>query len=377
MADIPFSGIRKVFEEAARHEARGEIVIHLEVGRPDFDTPGHIKQAAQQALSDGQVHYTSNYGLVELRRAIAAKLVADNGLSYDPNSEVLVTVGVTEAISLSMLALLDPGDEVLIPGPGFICYQNAARLAGAIPVTVPLSEENGFVPDASQWAKWVTPRTRMLVLNSPHNPTGAVFPRRALEEIAALCQANDLIVLSDEMYEKIIYDGREHVSIASLPGMQMRSLVLNGFSKAYAMTGWRLGYIAAPGALIDALVRVHQYMAVCATTFAQWGGVAALSGDQQCVANMVEAFDRRRKMLMEKLDGMEGISYVRPAGCFYVFINVARLRLPPVELAGYLLKEARIAVVPWGAQHVRISYANSYENLTEAMENMAQALGRL
>ena len=377
MEQIPFSKIRKVFEEVLRREQKGEKIIHLEVGRPDVDTPDHIKEACKDALDRGQVHYTSNYGIPELRKAVAKKLQIENKIEYDPETQLIITSGVTEAIFMGMMALLNPGDEVLVPTPCFPAYHTAIRIAGAKPVEVPLNEADGFRPDVIKMQSRITSRTRMMIVNTPCNPTGAVYERSVLEAIAEMAIQNDLLVMSDEIYEKMVYNGAEHISIASLPGMATRTLTLNGFSKNYSMTGWRIGYVAAPSNLISAMLRIRQYVTVCPTTFAQWGAVVALTESQACLQEMVAQFSRRRELVYTKLTDMKGIRVCEPQGAFYVLPNVSKLSLEPTALARYLLDEAKIAVVPWGEAHIRISYANSYKNLQIAMQNMHSAIERL
>lgn len=377
MEQVPFSKIRKVFEEVLRREQKGEKIIHLEVGRPDFDTPDHIKEACKDALDRGQVHYTSNYGLPELRKAVAKKLQVENNIKYDPETQLIITSGVTEAIFMGMMALLNPGDEVLVLTPCFPAYNTAIRIAGAKPIEVPLNEADGFKPDVIKMQSLITPRTRMLIVNTPCNPTGAVYDRSVLEALAKMAIQNDLLVMSDEIYEKMVYNGAEHISMASLPGMASRTLTLNGFSKNYSMTGWRIGYVAAPSNLIGAMLRIRQYVTVCPTSFAQWGAVAALTESQACLQEMVAQFSRRRELVYEKLSSMKSIHVCEPRGAFYVLPNVSKLALGPTALAHYLLDEAKIAVVPWGEAHIRISYANSYENLQKAMQNMNSAIERL
>jgi aspartate/methionine/tyrosine aminotransferase len=383
MNSIPFSGIRKIFEEANRREAAGEHIVHLEIGRPDFDTPARIKEAAKRALDAGKVHYSSNYGIPELREAIARKLKEDNDLSYDPMKEVIVTVGANEAVLITMVALLNPGDEVLIPDPCWLHYFYCAQMAGAVPVSVPMREENEFKPDIEDFRERITPRTRMVVVNTPNNPTGAVYSLDVLEELAQLAQEKDLFVLSDEIYEQMIYAGDRHFSIGGFPGMRERTVTVNGFSKIYSMTGWRLGYTAAPRNLTEAMIRIHQYITVCATSFAQWGAIEALNGPQDEAEMMVREFDRRRKLVYAALMEMPGIEVVEPKGAFYIFPNIKSLGKSPEELSWYLLDQAKIAVVPgtalgdYGAYHIRISYANSYENLEVAMERMRDALKKI
>ena len=383
MESIPFSGIRKVFEEVNRRVAAGEDIIHLEIGRPDFDTPAHIKEAAKMALDEGRVHYSSNYGFPELRQAITQKLNRDNGLSYDPATEIIVTVGTNEAVFMAMMALLDPGDEVLIPDPCWLHYFYCARMAGAVPISVPLREENEFNPRIEDFRSQITPKTRMMVINTPNNPTGAVYSYETLEELAQLAREMDLLVLSDEIYEKMVYGGNRHFSIGGFPGMRERTVTVNGFSKIYAMTGWRLGYAAADRELTSALIRIHQYTTVCATSFAQWGAIEALEGPQDDAQMMVKEFDRRRKLVYTELQEMPGIEVVEPKGAFYIFPNIKGLGKSTEELSSFLLDEAKIAVVPgtvlgnYGADYIRISYANSYENLEKAMDRMKDALSKM
>ncbi len=374
---VPFSEIRAVFEEVARRERAGQKILHLEIGRPDFDTPANIKEAAKRALDAGLVHYTSNYGVPELRRAIADKLRRDNGLDYDPESEIVVTSGGTEAMLIATLGLLDSGDEVIIPVPVFQHCIHNARIAGATPVLVPLAARDGFQLDLDQIRAHLTPRTRMIVVTTPSNPTGTVFHREALEELAGLARERDLVVVCDEVYEKMVYDGREHVSMASLPGMRDRVVTINGFSKTYSMTGWRLGYVAASAELVSAMVRIHQYAVSCATSFAQWGAVEALTGPQDTVAAMVAEFDRRRQMTCRRLDAMPGLALTRPQGAFYAYCDITALGRPAAQVAKHLLDEARVAVVPWDDEHIRLAYTTSYDNLAKAMDAMEAALEKL
>ena len=380
MTSIPFSEIRKIFEEVARREKAGEKIIHLNIGRPDFDTPVHIKEAAKKALDDGKVHYASNWGIPELREAIADKLKTDNGMTFDPANEIIVTVGANEAILIAMMGLLNPGDEILIPDPCWLHYFYCAQMAEAVPVSVPMKEENGFTALLADFKSRLTPKTKMIVLTSPNNPTGSVYSEAALREIAKFAVENDLFVLSDEIYEKMVYDGNRHVSIGSMPGMRERTLTVNGFSKAYSMTGWRLGWIAAPKELCSALIRIHQYTTVCTTTFAQWGAVEALRGTQETLAMMVREFDRRRKLVYSALKEMPGVRVSNPQGAFYIFPNIKDLGKSAEEITQYLLDKAKVAVVPgpvfgqYADDYIRLSYANSYENLEIAMESMRKAL---
>jgi len=383
MESIPFSGIRKVFEEVIRREKAGEKIIHLSIGRPDFDTPKNIKEAAKKALDDGKVHYDSNYGIIELRNAIAEKTERENHVSYDPASEIAVTVGANEGVLLAMMGLLNPGDEVLIPDPVWLHYFYCAQMAGAVPVSVPTKEENEFVPHINDFRTLITPRTKMVVLTSPNNPTGAVASAEALDALAHLAKEKDLFVISDEIYESMVYDGNRHISIASLPGMKERTIIVNGFSKKYSMTGWRLGWICSDQALMSAMIRIHQYTTVCATTFAQYGACEALTGPQEEINKMIAEFDRRRILVYDAIKDMPGVKVVKPKGAFYVFPNITGTGKSSEDLTQYLLEEARIAAVPgsvfgnYGEGYIRISYANSYENLEIAMTNMRKALEKL
>jgi aspartate/methionine/tyrosine aminotransferase len=382
MTGIPFSGIRKIMQEAALLESQGKSIIHLEIGRPDFDTPQPIKDAAKRALDAGMVHYTSNYGTLELRQAIAEKLQRDNAIQVDPAAEIIVTVGTNEAVAIAMLALIDPGDEVLIPDPTWLHYFYCVQLAGGVPIHVPLRESNKFQIDPADLARAITPRTKMIIVNSPHNPTGAVLDQAILKEIAALAIKHDLLVLSDEIYEKITYDGVEHFSIANLSGMAERTLTANGFSKTYSMTGWRLGYIAARKHFVDAMIRVHQYSATSATSFAQAGGLAAYRGSQECVRAMTAEFARRRDFVARALGQIEGMTCVKPRGAFYVFPSIKNLGLSSEEFTLHLL-HAGVAVVPgsafgdYGEEYIRIAYSNSYENLEIAMARIASAVRKI
>lgn len=383
MKMIPFSGIRAIFEEVMRREKAGERIINLNIGRPDFDTPHHIKEAAKQALDEGKVHYASNYGIIELRQALAHSMAQENGLSYDPADEIVITVGANEGILMAMMALLNPGDEVLIPDPVWLHYFYCARLAGAVPVSVPLHEAHGFVPRAEDLQAHLSNRTRMIVITTPHNPTGAVTDLASLEGLAQFALEHDLLVLTDEIYASMVYDNCRHVSLGSLPDMKARTITINGFSKKYSMTGWRLGWVAADAALIAAMIRVHQYTTVCATTFAQWGAYAAVTGPQDETRRMIAEFDQRRQLVYQALKTMPGIEVTRPQGAFYIFPNIKQTGKTSQEMCQFLLDEANIALVPgsvfgqYGEGYVRISYANSRPNLELAMHHMRQAMEKL
>ena len=376
------SGIRKVNEKALAMERAGERVLHFELGRPDFDTPDYIKKAAFRALTEGKVHYTSNFGCMEVRQAIADKLKRENNIDYKPG-EVLVTVGLSEAVFAVLATILNRGDEILVPDPVWLNYMNVPNLLGAKPVTYSLKEENGFQMDLDEVRSKITPRTKAVVIVTPNNPTGGVLSERILKELAEIAVANDLMVLSDEVYERLIYDGEKHVSIASLPGMKERTFTLNGMSKAYAMDGWRLGYVAAPEEYILAMNKFHQYNTTCAPNFVQLASAAALNEEGDEVNAMVREYKRRRDHAVKAINEIPGLSCQCPKGAFYIFINIKELGMKSAEAADYLLEEAKIALVPGdvfgpgGEGYLRMSFANSYENVVEGCERLAEAVKAL
>ncbi|KKI85125.1 pyridoxal phosphate-dependent aminotransferase [Shouchella clausii] len=376
ISQIPFSDVREIFEEAKKMERAGHAITHMEIGRPDFDTPAHIKKAAALALENGDVHYTSNVGTVQLREAIAKKLSHENEIHVNPDTEVVVTIGCKEAIVNSVLAYVNPGDEVLIPDPGWLEYRYIVELASAKAVPYPILEENQFIPDPKKMETLISNKTKMIILNTPHNPTGAVVPREILMEVAQLAERHNLIVLSDEIYEKLVYDGAKHVSFASLPGMKTRTLTINGFSKAYAMDGWRLGYAAGEEQLLMPVKKVHQYHTTCATSFAQAGGAAAYNESQRDVESMVASFNERRQYLVESLSSIEGIECTVPKGAFYLFPKFPGLSLPSKEIAKLLLLEAKIACVPgssfgeYGEGYVRMAYSTNQKELEAAVTRL-------
>jgi len=373
---LPKQQIRVMFDRARELEQEGRKIIHLEIGRPDFDTPPHIVEAAVRALREGKHHYSANAGLLELRRAVADKYRNEYGLSYDPGSEIVITNGVAEGVFLAVNALLNPGDQILIPDPRWVNYAPGAFTALAEPVSYTLFKEEGFQPDPEEIASLITPRTRMLLLASPSNPTGGVIGPEVFEQLARLAIEHDLVVVSDEIYEKIIYPPALHICAASLEGLSERTIVLNGLSKFYSMTGWRLGFALGPRTLIDPILRYHQYMITSTTTFAQWGGVTALQGDQGPSLAMVEKFRKRRDFLTDAVNGLPGFSCTKPSGAFYLFPSIAETGLSGKELSQRLLEEAGVATVAGehfgrrGAGHIRISYANSLESLKEAVEKI-------
>jgi aspartate/methionine/tyrosine aminotransferase len=370
-----------VRDRADELEATGRRVLRFEVGEPDFDTPEHVRAAAVAALQDGETHYTSNYGTAALGAAIAEKLEGENGIRYRPGREIIVTAGAGEAVLATFLAVLDPGDEVLVPEPAWPHYTACARLSGAISVPVPTTADQGFVPDPAAIAAAITPRTRLLVLNSPNNPTGAVYPHEVLDAIGEIAADHDLVVLSDEIYERLVYDPARHVSFAAIGDNWHRTVTVNGFSKAYAMTGWRLGYAAAPAHLAGGIVRVHQYATTCAASFAQAGGVAAYRSGQAPARAMRDAFSLRRQAVIDGLRDIQGCELVAPEGAFYAFPRVAGWP-SSADLCNHLLEHAGVATVPGdafgasGASHLRISYAAPIADLREGMARIAEVLGR-
>ena len=332
MEALPFSGIRVMMERANRMQREGKDIIHMEIGRPDFDTPEVIKKAAFSSLEKGNVFYTSNYGTPELRAAIAEKLTRENGIDYSP-SEVLVTIGVGEGTYAAIAAFCNEGDEILVPNPVWLNYIHVPNFFKVVPVAYNLLEENDYQIDAEEIRSKITDKTRMMVINSPGNPTGAVQTRETLEKLAALAEEYNLIVISDEIYEKLVYGDTKHVSFASLPGMKERTITLNGFSKCYSMTGWRLGYAAAPESMIQGMVRVHQYINTCASSFVQEAGITALREAEPDVQVMVKEYERRRNYTVKELNSMDGVSCRMPGGAFYIFVNIKELGKTSAEVA--------------------------------------------
>ncbi len=370
-------GTETAFEAAARAralEAEGRDIIHLEIGEPDFDTPANVREAAKRALDEGWTHYGPPLGLPALREAIAADATARKGFEVAAE-RVVVTPGAKPIMFFAMLALVEAGDEVIYPDPGFPIYESMTRYAGGTPVPLPIRQERGFRADLDELASLITPRTRLLVINSPANPTGGVFTRGDIERIAELALEHDLVVLADEIYGRIVHDG-EHVSIAALPGLAERTIVLDGFSKTYAMTGWRLGYAIVPEPLLPHYSRLIINSVSCTSSHSQLAAVEALTGPQDDVEAMVLEFRARRDLVVAGLNAIPGISCLEPAGAFYVFPDVGGTGMTGSQLADRLLHEAGVCVLSGtafgqvGANHVRISYANSRENLQRALERI-------
>lgn len=368
---FPPSGIRKVNEKAMQLEREGKKVIHLEIGRPDFDTPLYIKEACKKEIDNGNVFYTSNFGTMELRKAIADKLEIQNHVRYEPE-EVIVTVGLTEAIFDMLTVILEEGDEILVPDPVWMNYINVPKMLGAVPVTYNLLEENDFQLDIDEIKSKITDKTKAIVIVSPNNPTGSMLSEDTLKKLAKLAAANDILVISDEVYERIVFDGSKHVSIASMPGMKERTILLNGFSKAFSMTGWRLGYLAAGKELIVAVNKAHQHITTCAPSFVQAAGVAALRDEKDEVMVQVREYERRRDYLYNELNKIDGINVSCPKGAFYAFVNMKELPVTCEVYCAALLDKYGVAVVPGtvfgsnGTGYFRLSFSNSYENIAEA-----------
>ncbi len=375
---MPESGTLKMLALAKQLESEGKNIIHMEVGEPDFDTPKHIKRAAREALKKGKTKYTPSAGVPELRKAIAEHLSAKK-IQTTPQ-EILVTPGAKHAIFCAMAAALDPGDEVIIPSPCWT-YEGIAQVAGAKTVYVKTTRADKFRLSAEKVEKKISPRTRMLLLNYPNNPTGAVASERDLKALAGLAEDHELWVLSDEIYDCLVYDGK-HASIASLPGMHERTIYVNGFSKAYAMTGWRLGYAAAPAELTKEMVKIQQASTTCAAAFVQAAGVAALQGPQDCVKEMREEYRRRRDFIVKGLNSIYGFECTKPAGAFYVFSSIEKLGVKSAELCERLLRKAGVAAVPgsefgpYGEGHIRFSYATSMENIKGALARIKSMVER-
>ena len=376
VASIPASGIRRFFDLLASMDS----VISLGVGEPDFVTPLKIRNAGIRAIEEGRTGYTSNFGILELREAVAAHLDRLYGVSYDPATEIVLSTGVSEGLAIAFLAILDNGDEVLCPDPCFVAYLPAVVLAGGVFVPVPTSVENGFRVRAEDLESRITPRTKAILLGYPANPTGAVMERQDLLAVAEVAARHDLFVVSDEIYDRLVY-GVEHTCFASLPGMRDRTILLGGFSKAYAMTGWRLAWAAARPDVLEAMMKVHQYVMMSAPTMSQYAALEALASGEEDVRGMVAEYDRRRRLIVSGFNSI-GLSCFEPRGAFYAFPSIAVTRLSDEEFAEKLLQEERVAVVPGsafgeqGRGYVRACYATSYENIELALEAMGRFVQR-
>jgi aminotransferase len=374
--DVPPSGIRKFFDIASEMKD----AISLGVGEPDFVTPWNIRETAIFSIEHGSTHYTSNWGTIELRRQISRYLLTRYKVQFDPGSEVIVTVGASEALDLVFRAIINPGDEILIPAPSYVSYMPGVRFAGGVAVSIATREEDSFKLTAENIAKAVTPRTKAIVLPYPNNPTGAIMTKEELSALRDIIIKNDLLVISDEIYSELTY-GTEHVSIASFPDIRPRCLVINGFSKAFAMTGFRLGYAAGPEPIIRAMVKIHQYSMLAAPTMSQMAGVEAISHEIETgfaqVEKMRKSYDRRRQYIYKAFNEI-GLSCFEPKGAFYVFPNITKTKLTSEEFCNRLIHEKKVACVPGtafgkeGEGYMRCSYASSIENIREALTRIAE-----
>ena len=375
--DIQPSGIRRFFDVANEMED----AISLGVGEPDFDTPWRIRDEGIFSLEKGRTFYTSNAGFKELRKEICKYLERKIGVTYDPLKETLVTVGGSEAIDVGLRCMLDPGDEVLIPQPCYVSYLPCTVMADGVPVVVPLQYENNFKLTVEDLKKYTTPKTKVLIMPFPNNPTGSIMTREDLEPVADFVKEHDLYVMSDEIYSELTYQTK-HVSIASLPGMRERTLVINGFSKGFAMTGWRLGYCCAPEMIIEQMTKLHQFAIMCAPTTSQYAAVEGLKNCEDEVEEMRQSYNQRRRFLMHEFKRM-GLECFEPFGAFYVFPSIKEFGMSSEEFATRLLQEEKVAVVPGtafgecGEGFLRISYAYSLEDLKEALERVERFINRL
>ncbi|MDI6857516.1 MAG: aminotransferase class I/II-fold pyridoxal phosphate-dependent enzyme [Dehalococcoidia bacterium] len=371
------SGIRRFFDLLAEMDN----VISLGVGQPDFVTPDIIRNAAIRSIEEGETHYTSNYGILRLREAISRHIEHHYGVYYDPATEIIVTTGVSEGLNIAMSALVDLGDEVLGPDPHFVAYPPAVVLADGVFVPIPTNDANAFKIRASDMEEGITPRTKAIILGYPANPTGAVMERDDLLAVAEVAEKHNLFVISDEIYDRLVYGGHKHVCVASLPGMRERTVLLGGFSKAYAMTGWRLGYVAARADLVEAMMKAHQYVMMSAPTTSQYAGLEALAHGEEDVRGMVSEYDRRRRLIVKGFNDI-GLKCFEPRGAFYAFPSISVTGLSDEAFAEMLLMEEKVAVIPGsafgecGAGHVRACYAQSYELIEEALERIRRFVER-
>ena len=376
VAELKPSGIRKFFDIVATMDD----VISLGIGEPDFTTPQPILEAGIKALQQGETHYTSNAGIYQLREAIADLLEEKYQVRYDPASEIVVTVGVSEALYLALTAVIDPGEEIIIPTPCFVSYQAEVLLAGGVPIEVPGRMETGFQPEPDQIEAAITPRTKAIFIGFPNNPTGAVASRENLLAISKIADKHDLLVISDEIYDSLVYDV-DHICFASLPGMKDRTITLGGFSKSYAMTGWRVGYAAAPKDILQGLVRIHQYTVMSAPTMSQLAALAAVQQGADYAEEMRQKYDRRRKLIVAGLNEI-GLKTFMPQGAFYAFPRITSSGLNDEDFAQRLLEEEKVAVVPGsafgsgGEGFVRCSYATHYDQIEQALERMEKFMSR-
>lgn len=377
---VPSASI-SVAEKVKEMKGQGHDIVDLSWGEPDFDTPQNIVFAAKRAMDEGCTRYTNSRGIPELRNAIGRKLRRENGVDYLPETEIIATPGVKQGIVYALLAFIDPGDEVLVPEPCWLSYKDCIAIAGGKFVPVPSTERNHFRVTGSDIAERLTSKTKMIIINNPTNPTGTVWHREDLGMIAQVAVDRDLLVVSDEIYEKIVFDGLEVVSIASLPGMRERTIVVNGFSKFYAMTGWRIGYLAAPEELVSQIIKIHQHSATCASSISQYAAVEALEGAQEMPYGFVAEYQKRRDLVFEGFNSVSRLSCIKPQGTFYTFLNIQKTGMSSMKAAEFLLGKARVASVPGtaygdcGEGYLRISFATSLDNIERAVTMLRSILG--
>ncbi|MGN0372063.1 MAG: pyridoxal phosphate-dependent aminotransferase [Enterocloster sp.] len=379
LKNVQFSAIRTMLDKAAALRSRGISVIALSAGEPNFNTPERIKKETIKAIEQNYTHYGSNRGLPRLREIVAEHIREQTGVSYDPASEIVFTTGGAEALNNIILATVDQGDEVIVLSPAFVSYKNLVNLCRGVCVEVPLKPEKGFQIDLEDVKAAITPKTKMIIMNNPNNPTGAVYRKEDLEQLSRLVIGNNLLLLADEMYSSLVYEG-EFVSMASFPGMKEHAIIVNGFSKTYAMTGWRLGYLQADRRLVTHIMKVHQYSSTCSPTFIQVGMAAAMDCQETKneVEAMVEAFRRRRELVIERLEQVPGIAFIKPQGAFYVMADVSALGMTGEEFAALLLEKKQVAVIPAVSlgkgdacrDFIRISFAASEDDIAEGTERM-------
>ena len=375
------SKIREVFMKVQSLTSQGIDVVNFSIGRPDCDTPEHIKEATCKALAEGKVHYASSAGILELREAICYRMKKDYHLQFDPD-EVIVTGGACHANYIATQAILDQDDEILVPEPMYVYYSGWSYLGGAKCVSFPIHEEDNFIISPVRLEKYITPKTKAIILTSPHNPTGQVYEKDCIKEIAKLAIKYNFYIISDDIYNKILFDNVEYYNIASVAGMKERTIIIGSFSKTYAMDGWRVGYLIAPKEIISGAIKIHQHTLNCINTFAQYGATVALTDSQECVEKMVSEFDRRRCLILSYLDKMS-VSYVRPRGAFYVFPNIRQFGMTSEDFCDFLLTEARVAVVPGnafgqtGEGYVRIADTVPYGLIEKGMERFKHAIEKL
>ncbi len=380
LASLPPSGIRRFFDIA--NEVKADDMISLSIGEPDFATPWHIREKGIASLEQGKTWYSANAGLQELRTAIAQRIQRSSGVEFDPRNEVVVTVGGSEALDIGIRALVNPGDEVLVPSPSFVCYAPLVSMAGGVPVSIVTKAKNGFRLTAEELREAITPRTKLLILPFPNNPTGAVMRREHLEAIADVLRDTEIMVISDEIYGALTYGDAPHVSAVQIDGLRDRTLLVDGFSKAYAMTGWRLGYICGPAPVMQQVVKLHQYAIMCAPTTAQHAAIEAMENGDDDVAQMRNEYDARRRLILNELNGM-GLTCFEPEGAFYVFPSIQISGLSSEEFCEQLLLRHHVAIVPGtafgdgGEGFARISYCYSVDHIVEAMKRIRRFLREL